>query len=198
MTTAASSVGYRAASRARNSSCTPTESPARRRTLPHPIRMRTTLAVRVCSRVGGSSLPDDSYLIREGLVELLPAWRTSPWWLLAASTTPQWPRPRTSGPMVAEGGSLIDPKPQARALAGQGHQQEDQGNVALPGRTGPRDTQTAARRGAITLMGPIDVLNVDDSARFLSAARELIAATPGFRTVGEAASGRDGVEAARR
>jgi len=45
---------------------------------------------------------------------------------------------------------------------------------------------------------PIDVLSVDDSPRFLSAARELIAATPGFRTVGEAASGRDGVEAARR
>ena len=34
-----------------------------------------------------------------------------------------------------------------------GHQQVDQGNVALPGRTGRRDGRTAARTGAITLIG---------------------------------------------
>jgi DNA-binding NarL/FixJ family response regulator len=36
---------------------------------------------------------------------------------------------------------------------------------------------------------PITVLAVDDHAAFLQATRELIAATPGFRQVGEAASG---------
>jgi two-component system invasion response regulator UvrY len=45
---------------------------------------------------------------------------------------------------------------------------------------------------------PVDVLTVDDSPGFLDAARELIAATPGFRAVGEASSGKDGLAAAAR
>src|SRR3954463_3909147 len=40
---------------------------------------------------------------------------------------------------------------------------------------------------------PIRVVTVDDHARFLSLAREVIAATPGFEAVGEAACGIDGV-----
>ena len=39
------------------------------------------------------------------------------------------------------------------------------------------------------MASPITVLAVDDRAVFLRAARELIAATPGFEQVGEAASG---------
>ena len=46
--------------------------------------------------------------------------------------------------------------------------------------------------------GPVDVLTIDDSDRFLRAAHELISATPGFRPVGEAASGLEGLEAAER
>jgi DNA-binding NarL/FixJ family response regulator len=46
--------------------------------------------------------------------------------------------------------------------------------------------------------GPIDVLTVDDSAGFRAAARKLISGTRGFRAVGEASSGSDGVVAARR
>lgn len=45
---------------------------------------------------------------------------------------------------------------------------------------------------------PVDVLTVDDSAQFLEAARELVATTDGFRLVGEAVSGEEGVAAARR
>ena len=44
----------------------------------------------------------------------------------------------------------------------------------------------------------MDVLTVDDSVQFLEAARELVATTEGFRLVGEAASGEEGVAAARR
>jgi DNA-binding NarL/FixJ family response regulator len=43
---------------------------------------------------------------------------------------------------------------------------------------------------------PITVLAVDDRAVFLLATRELIAATPGFRQVGEAASGAEALELA--
>jgi DNA-binding NarL/FixJ family response regulator len=43
---------------------------------------------------------------------------------------------------------------------------------------------------------PVTVLAVDDQAIFLRAARELIAATPGFTQVGEAASGPEAVERA--
>jgi two-component system invasion response regulator UvrY len=43
---------------------------------------------------------------------------------------------------------------------------------------------------------PITVLAVDDRAVFLRATRELIAATPGFRQVGEAASGAEALELA--
>jgi DNA-binding NarL/FixJ family response regulator len=43
---------------------------------------------------------------------------------------------------------------------------------------------------------PVTVLAVDDQAVFLRAARELIAATPGFTQVGEAASGPEAVERA--
>jgi two-component system, NarL family, invasion response regulator UvrY len=43
------------------------------------------------------------------------------------------------------------------------------------------------------MASPITVLAVDDRAVFLRAARELIAATPGFRQVGEAASGPEAV-----
>ena len=43
---------------------------------------------------------------------------------------------------------------------------------------------------------PITVLAVDDRQVFLRAARELIAATPGFRQVGEAASGAEALELA--
>ena len=46
--------------------------------------------------------------------------------------------------------------------------------------------------------GPVDVLTIDDSDRFLRAAHELICATPGFRPVAEAASGLEGLEAAER
>ena len=45
---------------------------------------------------------------------------------------------------------------------------------------------------------PVAVLTVDDSAQFLEAARELVATTEGFRLVGEAVSGEEGVAAARR
>jgi two-component system invasion response regulator UvrY len=45
---------------------------------------------------------------------------------------------------------------------------------------------------------PVDVLTVDDSPEFLSAARELIAGTAGFRAVGEAASAEEGLAAASR
>lgn len=44
---------------------------------------------------------------------------------------------------------------------------------------------------------PITVLAVDDRAVFLRAARELIAATPGFRQVGEAASGAEALTLAK-
>src|ERR1043165_2640900 len=43
---------------------------------------------------------------------------------------------------------------------------------------------------------PITVLAVDDRAVFLRATRELIAATPGFRQGGEAASGAEALELA--
>jgi len=43
---------------------------------------------------------------------------------------------------------------------------------------------------------PITVLAVDDRAVFLRATRELIAATPGFRQVGEAASGAEALRLA--
>jgi two-component system, NarL family, invasion response regulator UvrY len=43
------------------------------------------------------------------------------------------------------------------------------------------------------MTSPITVLAVDDRAVFLRAARELIAATPGFQQVGEAASGQEAV-----
>jgi two-component system, NarL family, invasion response regulator UvrY len=42
----------------------------------------------------------------------------------------------------------------------------------------------------------VDVLTVDDSPGFLEAARELIAATPGFRAVGEARSGEEALASA--
>jgi two-component system, NarL family, invasion response regulator UvrY len=45
---------------------------------------------------------------------------------------------------------------------------------------------------------PVDVLTVDDSPEFLSAAKELIAGTPGFRAVGEAESAEEGLAAADR
>jgi len=40
---------------------------------------------------------------------------------------------------------------------------------------------------------PVRIITVDDHARFLSLAREVIDATPGFEAVGEAAGGLDGV-----
>jgi DNA-binding NarL/FixJ family response regulator len=43
---------------------------------------------------------------------------------------------------------------------------------------------------------PVTVLAVDDQAIFLHAARELIAATPGFSQVGQAASGPEALELA--
>ena len=43
------------------------------------------------------------------------------------------------------------------------------------------------------MASPITVLAVDDRAVFLRAARELIAATPGFEQVGEAGSGPEAV-----
>lgn len=43
---------------------------------------------------------------------------------------------------------------------------------------------------------PITVLAVDDRAVFLRATRELIAAAPGFRQVGEAASGAEALQLA--
>jgi DNA-binding NarL/FixJ family response regulator len=43
---------------------------------------------------------------------------------------------------------------------------------------------------------PITVLAVDDQAVFLRTARSLIAATPGFEQVGEAASGREALKLA--
>jgi two-component system, NarL family, invasion response regulator UvrY len=43
---------------------------------------------------------------------------------------------------------------------------------------------------------PVTVLTVDDQAVFRSAARKLIAATPGFIQVGEAASGRQALKLA--
>ena len=45
---------------------------------------------------------------------------------------------------------------------------------------------------------PVNVLTIDDSPRFLRAARDLVAATPGFRCIGEAGSGEDGIAAAVR
>jgi two-component system, NarL family, invasion response regulator UvrY len=49
-----------------------------------------------------------------------------------------------------------------------------------------------------TRAAPVDVLTVDDSPEFLSAVRELIAETAGFRAVGEAASAEEGLAAASR
>jgi CheY-like chemotaxis protein len=46
--------------------------------------------------------------------------------------------------------------------------------------------------------GPVTVLAVDDQEVFRRVARELIAATPGFEQVGEAASGPEAVEIATR
>ena len=46
------------------------------------------------------------------------------------------------------------------------------------------------------MASPITVLAVDDRAVFLRAARELIAATPGFEQVGEAESGPEAVQLA--
>jgi DNA-binding NarL/FixJ family response regulator len=46
------------------------------------------------------------------------------------------------------------------------------------------------------MASPITVLTVDDRAVFLRAARELIAATPGFEQVGEAESGPEAVQLA--
>jgi DNA-binding NarL/FixJ family response regulator len=46
------------------------------------------------------------------------------------------------------------------------------------------------------MASPITVLAVDDRAVFLRAARELIAATPGFEQVGEAESGPEAVRLA--
>ena len=46
------------------------------------------------------------------------------------------------------------------------------------------------------MASPITVLTVDDRAVFLRAARELIAATPGFEQVGEAKSGPEAVQLA--
>jgi len=45
---------------------------------------------------------------------------------------------------------------------------------------------------------PVNVLTIDDSPRFLRVARELVAATPGFRCIGEAGSGEEGISAAVR
>ena len=45
---------------------------------------------------------------------------------------------------------------------------------------------------------PVTVLAVDDSARFLRAARELVGCTPGFAWAGEAGSGPDGLALAER
>jgi two-component system, NarL family, invasion response regulator UvrY len=44
----------------------------------------------------------------------------------------------------------------------------------------------------------IRVLTVDDQAAFRRAARDVIAATPGFASVGEAETGEEGVEAVER
>jgi DNA-binding NarL/FixJ family response regulator len=44
--------------------------------------------------------------------------------------------------------------------------------------------------------GPVTVLAVDDQAVFRRAVKELIAATPGFQQVGEAASGAEALELA--
>jgi two-component system, NarL family, invasion response regulator UvrY len=50
----------------------------------------------------------------------------------------------------------------------------------------------------VSLGTSVTVLVVDDQPIFLRAARELIAATPGFEVVGEATSGRDALEMANR
>jgi DNA-binding NarL/FixJ family response regulator len=47
-------------------------------------------------------------------------------------------------------------------------------------------------------VGSVRVLTVDDHATFREAARALVAATDGFEAVGEAATGEEGVLAARR
>jgi DNA-binding NarL/FixJ family response regulator len=47
-------------------------------------------------------------------------------------------------------------------------------------------------------VGSVRVLTVDDHATFREAARALVAATDGFDTVGEAATGEEGVAAAFR
>jgi two-component system, NarL family, invasion response regulator UvrY len=49
-----------------------------------------------------------------------------------------------------------------------------------------------------SLSASVTVLVVDDQPVFLRAARELIAATPGFEAVGEAMSGSDALEMASR
>jgi DNA-binding NarL/FixJ family response regulator len=48
------------------------------------------------------------------------------------------------------------------------------------------------------MVGSVRVLTVDDHATFRAAARAVVAATAGFETVGEAATGEDGVAAAVR
>lgn len=50
----------------------------------------------------------------------------------------------------------------------------------------------------VAALGSVRVLTVDDHATFRSAARALIGATAGFELAGEAATGEEGVAAARR
>jgi DNA-binding NarL/FixJ family response regulator len=48
----------------------------------------------------------------------------------------------------------------------------------------------------VTAVAPVSVLTVDDQVVFLRAARDLIAATPGFEHVAQATSGREALELA--
>jgi DNA-binding NarL/FixJ family response regulator len=47
-------------------------------------------------------------------------------------------------------------------------------------------------------MRPVRILTVDDSAHFRDASRALVAHTPGFESVGEAADGESALQLARR
>src|SRR3954454_11878371 len=54
----------------------------------------------------------------------------------------------------------------------------------------------ASSTEGVTAVAPVSVLTVDDQVVFLRAARDLIAATPGFEHVAQATSGREALELA--
>ena len=82
-------------------------------------------------------MPDDSYLIREGLLSGVEDVTVV---AACGDNEPRWPRPRTSSPMVAEGGSLIDPKVVDAVVGVRSHAQD-----SPPAELTPREHQILAK-----------------------------------------------------